>query len=858
MPLNPSAVMCVLKAMNLKLTIDGQEVEFSPGSTVLEAADAAGVYIPRMCHHADLTEVGAVVWAESVYQGDTRITGEEIGVRAEEKAHCNLCMVEVAGQHEPVRACTTQVADGMTVRSDTKEVISRRRQALGKLLADHPHACLTCAQKEGCSRTDCSANVPVDERCCVLLGRCELEKVSAFIGIPADAPKYVPGQRTRLTDDPLFDRDFGLCIGCLRCVRICQKLNGDGVLGAVWKDERSWIGTLAAAGLKESQCRFCGACVEVCPTGALLDKDGVPAVRRDAPLPCAGSCPAGIDVSGYVRCIAEGKDSEALDVIRSRVPFPAILGYICFHPCEDSCRRAELDQPVAICDLKRYVADAADETGTDSAAARPATGKKVAIVGSGPAGLSAAYYLSLQGHKVSLFDRESRPGGMLRYGIPDYRLPADVLDREIGVLEKLGVEFHMNFDLAAEGGLEGLRSREYDAVLVAVGTSASVMLSIEKSEVEGIHPGLEFLKSANMTPRPRIDGRVVVIGGGNVAIDAAMTAMRLGAVSVEMVCLESRDEMPAHKWEIAQAEEEGVVIHHSWGPKRFTSDKGRVSGVELRRCTRVFDDQHRFAPQYNEDESTDVYADMVIVTIGQQVEPETLPDIKGLSRGAANTLVVDEKCRTGVAGVFAAGDVIRGPSSVVDAIADGRKAADAIDRYLGGGGFVEAEPTPIRSVVRGADVAYEQFQRTRHEPETADAMERKAGFDLIRRTLSAEAARSEAGRCLQCYLRQMITPVTLPPELWQPLTEDSVKAAPESEGVIRLLNAEGKVIRIAGTANLRQSLLETLENPGEAVRFGWEEDPMYTKRESELIQQHLQEHGEMPGGGSDDDLDDLF
>jgi NADH dehydrogenase/NADH:ubiquinone oxidoreductase subunit G len=263
----------------LTLTIDGQSIECSEGSTVLQAADAAGIYIPRMCYHPDLSPISEVTLVDSVCQVETGITGEKSGESVGKEAQCNLCLVEVEGQAESVNSCITPAENGLIVRTDTEDVIRRRKQALAKLLGDHPHACLTCAQKEGCSRTDCSSNVPVDERCCVLLGHCELEKVSDYIGIPNDTHKYIPQQLPSTGSDPLFIRDYNLCIGCLRCVRVCSRIHGLDILGAIWKDNRALVGTLAGAELKKAQCRFCGACVEVCPTGALLDKEDVPAVR---------------------------------------------------------------------------------------------------------------------------------------------------------------------------------------------------------------------------------------------------------------------------------------------------------------------------------------------------------------------------------------------------------------------------------------------------------------------------------------------------------------------------------------------------------------------------------------------------
>lgn len=843
----------------LTLEIDGRSIECPEGKTILEAADAADIYIPRLCHHPDLPPAEEVVWADTIFQADVKIVGEKPGDRAGEEARCNLCLVEVKGKPEPVNSCITPAEDGMIVCTDTADLIQQRRRALSRLLADHPHACLTCAQKEGCSLTDCSSDVPIEERCCILLGRCELEKVSGFIGISSDTPKYLPKRYPVVKNDPLFDRDFNLCISCLRCVRVCKDVRGVNVLGAVWKDDRAWVGTLSSGGLKEAECRFCGACVEVCPTGAMLDKEGAPAVRRDAPVPCVKNCPVDIDIPRYVRLIALGHHHEALDLIRSRAPFPGILGYVCFHPCEEVCRRGDLDEPVAICALKRFVADSVSERDSLPLRKQPGTGKRVAVIGAGPTGLTAAYYLAGSGHQVELFDNGSKPGGMLRHAIPDYRLPPEVLDREMEVLRKLEINFHMDHRIGRDSGIDELKARGFDAILFAVGTPVSKALSVENSDLEGIYPGLEFLKSAKLSQEPRLDGQVVVIGGGNVAIDAAMTACRLGARQVHLVCLESRADMPAHEWEIAQAEEEGIQICPSWGPKGFTSQNGRVSGVELMRCTRVFDEQGRFSPQYDEKETHHIPADFVVITIGQEVDQELFGHVEGLQRGPGGTLKVGDDFAIGSEGWFAAGDVVRGPSSVVEAMADGRRVAEAIDRYLGGKGLAEVIPDLTGFDNPRLDSSSDAVRRPRQSARAADPERRKSGFGLLEETFQEQAARLEAQRCLQCHLRQMITPVILPPEPWLPLNREAVKSVPETEGVFQLLNTEKKVIRIAGTADLRQSLTECLENPGDARYFCWEEDPLFTKRESELIQRYLQAHGELPGGGAGgDDLDDLF
>ncbi|MBI2838736.1 MAG: 4Fe-4S binding protein, partial [Acidobacteria bacterium] len=378
----------------LRVKINRNEYVLQDRASVLEAARSLGVYIPSLCSHPALPPVRHSASEAFVFRAAERIDGDGGGAHWD---GCGLCAVEVDG--ELVRACASEIADGMTISTTSPEVVSYRKQRLAELLSNHPHACLTCAQSEGCPRTQCSSNVQVEERCCELFGSCELEKVSRFIGVPPSVSRYRPRGLPVLSEEPLFAWRPELCVSCLRCVRACRDLRGVGALAFVMTGGRPVVGTSVAPGRAESHCRFCGACVEVCPTGALLDKrHSVGTERERALVPCRNACPAGVDIPRLLRHIARGEPAKAARVIREKVPLAFAASYVCFHPCEEVCRRGEINEPISICRSKRFV------VGEDGNEVRPAlerrspTGKKVAVIGSGPAGLTAAYYLARKGH----------------------------------------------------------------------------------------------------------------------------------------------------------------------------------------------------------------------------------------------------------------------------------------------------------------------------------------------------------------------------------------------------------------------------------------------------------------------------
>lgn len=843
--------------MNVKITIDGKALSVPEGLPIRKAALKNGIYIPGICAHPDLPPVRLVKWSERVYRGEEVNIGDFKSETAGDDGNCNLCLIAVNMSDELVRACETKAVEGMIVRTQGEDIQRDRREALVKILTHHPHACLTCAQKEGCSLTQCSSNVPENERCCILLNRCELGKIVDYVGLPEGLPKYVPEGFYKTEDDPFFIRDYNLCIGCLRCVRICNDVRGVNALFATFKDGRIWVGTSEPGLLKDSCCRFCGACVEVCPTGALRDKPDSEPVHRGERAPCVNACPAGIDIPAYLRRIAIGDISGALQVIYDRVPFPGILGYVCFHPCEEVCKRNELDQSIAICALKRFVYENVPTGAISLPPKAQSSGKKVAIFGSGPSGLTAAFYLARNGHEVTVFEAAQKIGGMLRNAIPQYRLPEFVLDDELKILHDIGVTFRTGVHLGSDIQLKDVLNDGFDAVLLAVGTTGSRKLNVPGEDSSNVVQALSFLANVRSGKAGKIERKVVVIGGGNVAIDAAMTARRLGSDDVTMVCLESRDEMPAHDWEIAQATAEGVKVKPGWGPMEFKTKDGQLERILLKRCTRVFDEKGRFHPQYEETDTTEIPADFAILAIGQQVDMTGLLPASKLETDPDGTLHVDSKTfLTTIPAVFAAGDAVSGPASVIEAIASGRKAADHIDRYLGGQGL---ESAPVADEVcddpfLGRDEDF--HQRVIPRPVQLDPNIRVNSFEVIEQSCDAESARLMALQCLRCNLRATITPVFLPPDKWQVLTLENIQKVPMIEGVVQIANAGKKVMKIAGTPDMKNLLLDEVKHQPEGSLFYWEEDRMYSKRESELIQRHLQEFGEMPGGGGD--LDDLF
>ena len=452
--------------------------------------------------------------------------------------------------------------------------------------------------------------------------------------------------------------------------------------------------------------------------------------RKDFIVPrCTNACPAGVDVPRYIRAVRDGKYDQAVAILREKIPFPTVCADACFAPCEDVCAYKQYGDPIAIRAIKRAAVDKGGE-GWKKGKKNPAkSGKKVAVVGAGPAGMTAAYYLNAKGHEVTLFDAFPKPGGMMRYGIPRYRLTDERLDQDANVILEQGVTFRGETVVGKDISLADLK-KQFDAVFISSGANSSARIPIEGSDRKGVLWGWEFLRDVSMGKSFSLGKSVVVVGGGNVAIDVALTAKRLGAKRVDLFCLESREEMPAHPWEVALAEEEGVFINNSWAPKRVLGDE-KGTGMGLMKCVSVLDKACNFNPVYDEDITDKVQADSVILAVGQTavldfIAREKNDAIKG------SRLTVGDDLATGEEGVFAGGDVVTGPASIIRAIAYGRKAAEVMDRYLGGSGDItETLAEPEDEVVLSELVVQVQ---PRNELPHLKVWERVNNFDQVERT----------------------------------------------------------------------------------------------------------------------------
>ncbi len=499
---------------------------------------------------------------------------------------------------------------------------------------------------------------------------------------------------------------------------------------------------------------------------------------------CQWGCPVQTDARGYVIAIAEGRYLDAYRIARAPNPFASICGRVCGAPCEVECRRGSIDEPVTIRALKRFVTEQHGVESGDPGStiafstarrdpANPRAGAKVAVIGAGVAGLTAAHDLALLGYRVTVFERDSFAGGMLMTGVPVYRLPRDLVTMEIEAILSLGVELRLNTAVGTDITIPGMRRDGFEAILIASGLQKGRDLSIEGSGAEGVIHGIDFLKAVN-TGRPvRIGERVVVIGGGNVAFDVARSAvrrpgrsaaedfyeatdssrmaLRTGAKEVHLVCLESREEMPADEIEIREGTEEGVTLHTSRGPLRIVTENGRVTGLATRRVNSVFDASGRFNPSFDEEPGEVIPADSVMLSIGQSADFGFLKDLPELKMTRGLVEIDPLTKRTNVPGIFASGDVAEGARLFINAVASGQRAAVSIDEYLRKGTLAEERTgnftlPPAHAMVEG----YLQFDRV--NPPVIEPPDRVEGTKIIEQNFEEPVAREQGDRCLKCHI----------------------------------------------------------------------------------------------------------
>ena len=534
------------------------------------------------------------------------------------------------------------------------------------------------------------------------------------------------------------------------------------------------------------KCVACGECVENCPTNAAKLGQKIPAkialktkpietprdmkwgperfnidyrtnrkdVEASGTSPCKSECPAHIAIQGYIKLASLGKYKEALELIKHENPFPAICGRICLHKCETECTRCEIDKAVAIDEIKKFIAEQdLNETRRYIPRIKHAYGKKIAVIGSGPAGLSCAFYLAVDGYHVTVFEKHQAPGGMMTLGIPNYRLEKEVVRAEIDILRELGVAFKTGVEVGKDITLDDLRKQEYKAFYVAIGAQNGRKLGIEGEDHPLVLSGVDFLREVNLGNAAQLSGNAIVIGGGNVAIDVARTAVRMEAAQVVMFCLESRAEMPALEEEIAEALEENILINNSWGPRRIVVENGKLVGVEFRKCVSVFDADGKFSPVYDENEITFVAADTVLVSVGQSIDWGQLLRGSDATFNPNQTLIADAfTYQTKQADVFTGGDCHTGPRFAIDAIAAGKQGAISIHRFV----------QPGQSLVNGRDRreyhaidkenldlhGYDRIAResSKHKYKTSG----KDAFTDARPTFSEAQIKTETSRCLGC------------------------------------------------------------------------------------------------------------
>ena len=582
------------------------------------------------------------------------------------------------------------------------------------------------------------------------------------------------------------DKIFAIC----NCnVNVCYALRTSQLFNTPNMSRSAYI-----AKVEKQNCVACGKCVEACPAGAvklgqkLCDKEGCEITYPQMPLPgdqpwgehmwshnyrdvnrincydtgtapCKTACPAHIGIQGYLQLAKEGRYEDALALIKKDNPLPAVCGHVCNRRCEDACTRGTIDEAVAIDEVKRFIAerDLNAETRFIPKKTIPSLKggfeEKIAIIGAGPAGLSCAYFLALTGYKPTIFEKNAEPGGMLRYGIPSYKLEKDLLAAEIDVIRQLGVEIRCGVEVGKDITIEEMREQGYKGFYAAIGCQRGRKPGITGENAEGAYAAVDFLREAGAKENFALEGDVVVVGGGNVAIDAARISSRCTDAKISMFCLETREKMPASNEEIEEALEEGIKLNCGWGPKEILEEDGHVSGVVFKKCTRVFDAQGRFSPEYDENDTVTVPCRHVIFSVGQAIDwGHMLDNLHVELRPNGSALANKLTCQTSEPDIFVGGDVYTGPKFAIDAIAAGREGAVSLHRYVhehctltigrNRRDFIELDKTNIK--VEAYDSSSRQI------PPKADVKEQAKTFRDLSQSLTEEQVKKETSRCLSC------------------------------------------------------------------------------------------------------------
>ena len=582
------------------------------------------------------------------------------------------------------------------------------------------------------------------------------------------------------------DKIFAIC----NCnVNVCYALRTSQLFNTPNMSRSAYI-----AKVEKQNCVACGKCVEACPAGAvklgqkLCDKEGCEITYPRMPLPgdqpwgehmwthnyrdvnrincydtgtapCKTACPAHIGIQGYLQLAKEGRYEDALALIKKDNPLPAVCGHVCNRRCEDACTRGTIDEAVAIDEVKRFIAerDLNAETRFIPKKTIPSLKggfeEKIAIIGAGPAGLSCAYFLALTGYKPTIFEKNAEPGGMLRYGIPSYKLEKDLLAAEIDVIRQLGVEIRCGVEIGKDVTIEDLREQGYKGFYAAIGCQRGRKPGISGENAEGAYTAVDFLRKAGAKESFALEGDVVVVGGGNVAIDAARISSRCTDAKISMFCLEAREKMPASNEEIEEALEEGIELNCGWGPKEVLEEDGHVSGVVFKKCTRVFDAQGRFSPEYDENDTVTVPCRHVIFSVGQAIDwGHMLDNLHVELRPNGGALANKLTYQTSEPDIFVGGDVYTGPKFAIDAIAAGREGAVSLHRYVhehctltigrNRRDFIELDKENIK--VETYDSSSRQI------PPKADIKEQAKTFRDLSQSLTEEQVKKETSRCLSC------------------------------------------------------------------------------------------------------------